>query len=170
MRVAILIEQQYQDLEVWYSYYRLKEAGHKVALIGAEKGKIYPGKFNIPAKAELSITEVGAEDFDAVIVPGGFAPDYMRRTEGFAELIKEMHGAGKLIAAICHGPWLLASANIIGGVRLTSFFAIKDDIKNAGGIYIDEEVVQDKNIITSRMPEDLPAFCITILKALGQQT
>lgn len=168
-KIAILVLDTYQDLEVWYPYYRFKEEGAEVCLVGAEKGKEYKGKYGYPAIAEKGINTVLAKDFDAVLIPGGFAPDYMRRIPAMVEFVRDMYDSGKIVAAICHGVWMLASADILKGKRVTSFFAIKDDIKNAGAEWVDEEVVKDGNIITSRKPEDLPFFCKKIIEALNMQ-
>ncbi len=166
-KIAILVEQLYQELEVWYPYYRFKEEGAAVYLVGPEKGKVYPSKVGYPAKAELGIDEVSASEFDAVVIPGGYAPDHLRRSEKMVQFVREMAHAGKVVAAICHAGWMLASADVVRGKRVTCFFAIKDDVKNAGAIYVDEEVVRDGSIITSRKPEDLPAFCRTIIETLA---
>jgi protease I len=165
-KIVILLEEQYQDLEVWYPYYRLKEENAKVIIAAPKKDKEYKGKYGYPASADSALEEVEPKSCDAVIIPGGFAPDFMRRTPQVAQFVREMHRLGKVVAAICHGPWILASADIIRGKRVTCFYAIADDIKNAGGIYCDEAVVQDGAIITSRKPDDLPVFCKTIITAL----
>src|SRR5437764_872250 len=167
-RAAILVEQQYQEMEVWYPYYRLKEAGCKVMMVGPEAGATYPSKLGYPAKSEKGIREVSANDFDAVVVPGGFAPDFLRRTEAIIRLVSDMAEQGKVVAAICHGPWVLCSTQALKGKKATCFFAIKDDVSNAGAKYIDAEVVRDGNIITSRKPDDLPAFLGTILQAVKE--
>jgi len=167
MRVAILLEQQYQDLEFWYPYYRLKEADHEVVVIAPKTGETYTGKYGYPAGADLVAADAKVEDFDAVIIPGGFAPDYMRRHAAMVEFVKKIGDSGKLVAAICHGVWLPASTGLVKGRHATSFSAIKDDVVNAGGIWEDSEVVHDGNLITSRKPEDLPAFLRTILEALA---
>ncbi len=167
-RVAVLVEQQYQEMEVWYPYYRLKEAGCKVTLVGPEAGATYPSKLGYPAKSEKGIRDVSANDFDAVVVPGGFAPDFLRRTEAIIRLVSNMAEQGKVVAAICHGPWVLCSTQALKGKRATCFFAIKDDVSNAGATYVDAEVVRDGNIITSRKPDDLPAFLQSILQALKE--
>lgn len=165
-RIALLIEQQYQELEVWYPLYRLREAGHKVMLVGPEAGKTYPSKLGYPAKSDKAANDVRVDEFDAVIVPGGFAPDYLRRNADLVKLVSDAAEKGKVVAAICHGPWVLCSTRALRGKKATCFFAIKDDIVNAGATYVDEEVVRDGNIITSRKPDDLPAFLRTILDAL----
>lgn len=165
--IAILVEKTYQDLEVWYPYYRFIEEGAKVLFIGPSTEEQYLGKYGYPLKAELKINDANSKDFDAVIIPGGFAPDFMRRTPQMIEFVRKMHEENKIVAAICHGGWILASANIIRGKQVTCFSAIKDDLINAGANYVDEEVVRDGNIITSRCPDDLPAFCKTIIEALS---
>lgn len=166
-RIAVLVEQLYQELEVWYPYYRLKEAGAEVYTVGPEKDRVYLSKVGYPAKAEMSIDDVSVDDFDAVIIPGGYAPDHLRRHKRMVQFVRDMAGAGKIVAAICHAGWMLASADVIRGRKVTCFFAIKDDVVNAGATYVDEEVVRDGAIITSRKPEDLPAFSRTIIEALS---
>lgn len=162
-KIAILLENAYQDLELWYPYYRMKEEGAQVILI-APTTQEYKGKFGYPAKADITIDEAKTEDYDAVIIPGGFAPDFMRRNTKMIAFVRNMYEAGKLIAAICHAGWMLASADIIRNKKVTGFSAIKTDLVNAGAQFLDEEVVRDGNIITSRNPDDLPAFCREIIK------
>jgi protease I len=166
-RIAVLIEEQYQELEVWVPYYRLREAGHKPVLVGQEKGRSYKGKFGYPAIAESDYRETKAKDLAGVVVPGGFAPDFMRRYPEPAKLVAELFRQGKLVASICHGAWLLCSADVLRGKTATCFYAIADDVKNAGAKYVDAEVMVDGNLVTSRKPEDLPAFCAAIVKALS---
>jgi protease I len=164
-RVAILVEKMYEDLELWYPCYRLREAGCQVTLVGPEAGQTYPSKHGYPAKADRAAADVRAEDFDVLIIPGGYSPDHMRRCEAMIRLVNNMAEQGKPVAAICHGPWMLCSTQALKGRKATCFFAIKDDVINAGGKYVDAEVVRDGNIITSRKPDDLPAFLREILKA-----
>jgi protease I len=164
--VAVLVEQQYQEMEVWYPYYRLKEAGATVVMVGPEAGKSYPSKLGYPAKSDKAAKEISAADFDGVIIPGGFAPDFFRRDPATIQFVKDLHARGKVIAAICHGPWLLCSTGALKGKRATCFFAIKDDVINAGATYVDEETVVDGNIITARKPDDLPAFVQATMLAL----
>jgi len=133
----------------------MKEEGAEVVVIGPNKGT-FTGKHGVPAKADKS---VNAEDFDALMIPGGYSPDYMRRKPDMVEFVKRMNEQGKPNAAICHAGWMLVSADILENKKVTSFYSIKDDIQNAGGNWIDKEVVVDGNIITSRMPNDLPAYC-----------
>ena len=167
-RVAILLEQQYQELEVWYPYYRLKEAGCKVTLVAPEAGQTYPSKLGYPAKSDKSAKDVSADDFDALVIPGGFAPDFLRRDQAILKFVRGMAEQGKIIAAICHGPWVLCSTPALKGKRATCFFAIKDDVVNAGAQYVDAEVMRDGNLITSRKPDDLPSFLRTILQAVQE--
>ncbi|MCI0683236.1 MAG: type 1 glutamine amidotransferase [Gemmataceae bacterium] len=165
IRVCVLVEQQYQEMEVWYPVYRLREAGCKVALVGPEAGQTYPSKLGYPAKSDKAAKDVRADDFDAIVIPGGFAPDFLRRHEAVVRLVSDMAEQGKVVAAICHGPWVLCSTQALKGKKATCFFAIKDDVSNAGAKYMDAEVVRDGNLITSRKPDDLPAFLQTILQA-----
>jgi protease I len=165
VRAAVLVEQMYQELEVWYPLYRLKEAGCKVTVVGPEVGQSYPSKLGYAVKSDQAARNVSANDFDLLIIPGGYAPDHMRRCEPMIRLASTMAEQGKVVAAICHGPWLLCSTQALKGRKATCFFAIKDDVINAGGQYLDAEVVRDGNIITSRKPDDLPAFMQTILQA-----
>jgi protease I len=165
-RAAILVEQQYQEMEVWYPAYRLKEAGCQVTLVGPDAGKSYPSKLGYPAVSDKGIKDVRADDFDVVVIPGGFAPDFIRRHPEMVQFVQQMANKGKLLAAICHGPWVLCSTNTLRGKKATCFFAIKDDVINAGANYVDEIVVRDGNLITSRKPDDLPAFLQAIISAL----
>lgn len=164
--IAILVEDLYQVLEVWYPILRLKEAGIETKLIGTGSKATYGSKEGYPAKVDASIDQVNARDFAGVIIPGGFAPDFLRRYEKVVTFVRQLHDDGKVVAAICHGGWLLVSADIVRQRKATCFFAIKDDLKAAGADYIDAEVVVDKNLITSRKPEDLPAFTLEIIKKL----
>ncbi len=167
-RIAILVEQQYQEMEVWYPLYRLREAGCQVSLVGPRAGETYPSKLGYPAKSDKAASEVSASDFDAIVIPGGFAPDFIRRTEAMIRLVSDMAEQGKVVAAICHGPWVLCSTQALKGKKATCFFAIKDDVINAGAKYIDAEVMRDGNLITSRKPDDLPAFVTTIIQAVKE--
>lgn len=169
-RVAILVEDLYQDQEVWYPYYRLKEAGAEVVVIGTGSKKEYKGKYGYPIIPDTVAEQVSAADVDAVIVPGGYAPDLLRRSPAVIRLVKEANQQGKVIGAICHAGWVLCSADVLRGKTVTCFSAIKDDVVNAGAAYVDREVVHDGNLITSRKPDDLPAFLRTIIQALEEQS
>jgi protease I len=168
VRAAVLVEQMYQEMEVWYPVYRLREAGCKVTLVGPEAGQTYPSKLGYPVKSDKAARDVSADDFDVLVIPGGYAPDHMRRCEPMVRLASTMAEQGKLVAAICHGPWVLCSTQALKGRRATCFFSIKDDVVNAGARYVDAEVVRDGNLITSRKPDDLPAFLRTILEAVHE--
>ena len=165
-RIAILAEDNYQELELWYPLLRMREAGAEVVVIGMPGVEQYHSKLGYPVTVDATADNVSAEDFDALIVPGGYAPDRMRRHQAMINLVRGVSERGGIIAAICHAAWVLVSAGIMKGKRATCVPAIKDDVINAGAIYVDEEVVQDGNLITSRVPSDLPAFCRTIITAL----
>ncbi len=152
-------------MEVWYPIFRLQEAGAIVTIIGP-KAIQYSSKLGYPVIAEVAADRANSKDYDALIVPGGFAPDLMRVCKPMIKLIKDAYENNALIAAICHGTWLLVSANIIKDKQITGAPSIVDDILNAGGKYIDSEVVQDLNIITSRKPADIPAFSKAIISSL----
>lgn len=166
-KIAVLVENLYQVLEVWVPYYRLKEAGFETVLIGTGKGT-YQSKEGYPAREEISVFEADPDEFDGVVVPGGYAPDHLRRYPEMVQFVREMHQSNKMVAAICHGPWMLASADILKGKKATSFMAIKDDVVHAGAEYIDVPVVVDGNLITSRTPDDLPDFCHAMIQTLNQ--
>lgn len=165
-KVAILVENTFNVFEFWYPYYRLKEAGAEVVVVGSGSAEVYTGKPATEVKADVSADQVSASDFDGMIIPGGYAPDIMRRYPKVVQLVKETYEAGKVVAAVCHAGWMLASADILKGKTATSYFSIKDDMVHAGANWVDEEVVVDGNLITSRKPDDLPAFMRAIIAAL----
>ena len=165
-RIAVLVENGYQDLEFWYPKIRLTEEGARVVVVGKDKA-VYRSEHGYEVQADLSVADLKAKDFDAVIVPGGVAcPDRLRRHKEILNFVREMYEEGKIVAAICHGPWVLISAGIVKGKEMTCFFSIKDDVVNAGASYADEAVVVDGSIITSRRPDDLPHFCKAIINVL----
>ena len=165
-RVAILTENYYQELEFWYPLLRLREEGAEVRIVGSGSAKTYTGKYGYPVTVDATADEVSADDFDAIVIPGGYAPDLLRRHESVLRLVREAFEKGKVVAAICHAGWVLISTGIVKGHKVTGFYAIKDDLVNAGATYLDQEVVVDGNLITSRVPDDLPAFCRAIIAAL----
>ena len=167
-RIAVLAEDLYEDLELWYPLIRMREEGAEVKVIGTGSAGKYTGKHGLPVEVDASAEEVGADDFDAIIIPGGYAPDRMRRYPALLKLVRDAFEQGKVVASICHGPWVLVSAGVLKGRTATCFFAIKDDVQNAGAKYVDREVVRDGNFITSRTPADLPAFCREIINALSE--
>ncbi len=166
-RAAVLVENLYQDLEVWYPVLRMREAGAEVTIVGTG-ARTYSSKHGYEVRADRSAEQVDAAEFDAVIIPGGYAPDRMRLHKPMVDLVREMSRRGKIVAAICHGGWMLVSADILRGKRVTGYIAIRDDLVNAGATYQDSEVVRDGNLITSRKPDDLPSFCRAILQALSE--
>lgn len=165
-RVAVLVENLYQELELWYPVLRLREAGVAVTIVGPTAGEVYASKLGYPAVAEAGIDDVTADDFDAVVIPGGFSPEYLRRNPAVVELVREVNSRGDTVAAICHAGWLLATADIVNGRPVTSVPVIKDDVIHAGGDWQNEPVVVDGNLITSQLPNDLPQFLQQILGAL----
>lgn len=167
-KVAVLLEDYYQVLEVWYPYFRLREEGIQTILVGTGK-KEYKSKEGYIAVQELPIQGLKAKDISGVVIPGGYAPDILRRYPEVNNLVRDIFKAGKLVASICHGGWVLCSAGVLPGMTATSFSAIKDDLVNAGASFVDQEVVVDRNLITSRNPYDLPAFCREIIRFLKKQ-
>lgn len=165
-KVAILIENLFDEKELLYPYFRLQEEGYDVHLVGTEKNTIYHGKSSFTEKSTHASKDISAKDYDAVVIPGGFSPDNMRRCPETIKFVKDMDALNKPIAAICHGPWMLASCCSLEGRNVTSFFSIKDDLINAGANYLDEAVVIDENLITSRTPKDLVPFLKAIIEKI----
>jgi len=168
-RVAVLAENMYEDLELWYPAIRLREAGAEVTIVAPTAGATYKSKHGLEVKADLSSDSTKVDKFDAVVIPGGFAPDYMRRTESMVRFVKDANDQGKVVAAICHAGSMLVSAKVLKGKQVTCYKSIKDDVINAGGKYVDKAVVRDGDLITSRVPDDLPAFCSAIIDALSEK-
>ena len=166
-RIAILAEEDFEDSELMEPMRAMKDAGAKVKIVGSGSKPSYKGKRGV-AKITVNTTadKVKAEDFDAIIIPGGYAPDKMRLHQPMIDLVRKAHDEGKIIAAVCHGPQLLISADIVKGRRVTSWPSIAIDLKNAGAVWVDEPVVRDGNIITSRKPADLPKFNKAVVEAL----
>ncbi len=170
-RIAILAEEDFEDSELVEPLRALKNAGAKVVIVGSGSAESYRGKRGTATiKVDTTASEVKAEDFDGIIVPGGYAPDKMRLHQSMIDLVRQVHDSGKVVAAICHGPQLLISADIVRGRRLTSWPSVAVDLKNAGARWVDEPLVQDKNLITSRKPADLPRFNKAIIEALRDES
>ena len=166
-RIAILAEDHYEDLELLYPRLRMIEAGAVVDVVGMPGVETYHSKHGYPVSVDVSADAVDPAYYDAVIIPGGYAPDRMRRHKEMVHLVRDIYDNGGIVAMICHAGWVPISAGIVNEKRVTSTPAIRDDLINAGAIWVDEEVVQDHHLISSRSPADLPAFCRAILEALG---
>ena len=165
-KVAVLIENQFDEKELIYPYFRLLEAGYEVDLIGTEKYADYVSKSGYKEKSTHASKDVSAKDYDAVVIPGGFSPDYMRRCDATLKFVVEMDEEKKPIATICHGGWMLASCCDLRSKKVTCYHSIKDDLINAGGIYVDEPVVISDNLIMSRTPKDLPVFMKAVIEMI----
>lgn len=163
VRVLLFVGDIYEDLELWYPKLRLEEAGAKCVVAGEQGNCIYSGKNGYPCRSDIALAEIHSNQFDALIVPGGFMPDKLRRDDLVLRLTREFFDSGKLVAAICHGGWIPISAGIYRGVRVTGSRGIKDDLVNAGAVWEDAAVVVDRNSISSRKPDDLPDFCREIV-------
>ena len=166
-KVAILVENDYQDQEVWVPLYRFREERYEAVVVGPAAVQ-YLSKYGYPIQAQAAAAEVRADDFLGVLIPGGWAPDRLRQHASILALVKDFFEKRRVVASICHGGWVLCSAGVAKGRRLTSTIAIKDDLVHAGAQWIDAEVVRDGNLITARKPDDLPAFCREILQALKE--
>jgi protease I len=162
----ILVGPEYEDLEVWYPKLRLEEAGYDVRLAGVGDRE-YRGKHGYPCPVDGHVRDHAADSLVGLLAPGGWAPDKLRRDRDVLARVREVHEAGKVVATICHGPWILISAGIVRGRRLTSTVGIRDDLVNAGAEWVDEPVVVDGNIVSSRVPRDLPAFGAALVDRLG---
>ena len=166
-RVAILVEDEFEDRELTGPLDALKTVGATVTIVGPAAGVEYRGKRGeAVVKADLAAGAARIKDFDALVIPGGYAPDRMRMRHAMVDLVRDAVEAGKTVAAICHGPQLLISANVLRGRTLTCWPSIAIDVKNAGGLYVDKPVVEDGPLITSRKPDDVPLFCEAIVRAL----
>jgi len=185
-KVLMIVANEFEDIELLYPFVRLSEEGAEVIIAPVKAGhhprpsdpsKPVTGRFGIPVPFLVfregerhilkELKDVSVDEVDAVVIPGGFSPDYLRRIPEVLSFVREAYQKGKVIAAICHGPWVLISAGIVKGKRITGVSAIKDDIVNAGAIYEDMPAVRDGNIITARVPDDLPEFCQLIIEALS---
>lgn len=165
-KVVILVEELYEDLELWYPKIRLEEAGHQVTIAGTEAEVVYKGKHGYPCKSNINFEETKSRDFDALVIPGGFSPDRLRRQKEVLTLTSQMNEQKKPIAFICHAGWVPISAKILQGRKATSVSAIKDDMENAGVHWEDKPCIVDKNLVSSRTPADLPQFMQALLKLL----
>ena len=163
--VLMLVGPDYEDLEVWYPKLRLEAAGYEVPIAGTGE-KSYRGKHGYPCPVDGDVREFMSDTLAGIIAPGGWAPDRLRRDPIVLNLVREVQANGGLVATICHGPWILISAGIVKGRQMTSTVGIRDDVVNAGAMWVDEPVVVDGNLISSRTPADLPQFSKALIQAL----
>jgi protease I len=185
-KVVIIVANEFEDIELLYPLLRLSEEGAEISVVPVPmgfhprpylEGKPVTGRFGHPVPIPVmpegrryrirAIGEISVDDIDCILIPGGFSPDYLRRHEETLNLVRQCHQRGKLLAAICHGPWVLISARIMAGKRATGLVAVRDDLMNAAAEFVDAPVVRDGNVITSRAPNDLPDFCQEIIQALA---
>jgi deglycase len=168
-RIAFIVDDMFEDSELRVPYDRMREAGHEVVLVGLQQGKRIEGKRGKEKPViERAAKDVRADDFDGLVIPGGYSPDHLRMSLDMVRLTRDMFLAGKPVAAVCHGPWMLVEADAIDGRTVTSWPSLKTDLINAGARWVDREVVEDGNLITSRNPGDLSAFSAAILRQLAR--
>lgn len=165
-RVVSFVGDIYEDLELWYPKLRLIEAGADFVTAGEAAKQQYMGKNGYPCVSDIAIEQVRCQDFDALLLPGGFMPDKLRRREDVKRIIRDFDAHGKCIAAICHGGWLAISAGVYRGVKVTGSLGIKDDLENAGAVWIDAPVVVDRHFVSSRKPDDLPWFAAAMIDVI----
>jgi len=166
-RVIQLVSDDFEDLELWCPVMRLREEGVTVDLV-AEKPGMYHGKYGVPCEVTMSFNDINDSDYDGILVPGGWAPDKLRRFPKVIELVKNMDRDGKLIGQICHAGWVLASAEVLKGRKVTSTPGIRDDLTHAGAIWLDQPVVIDGNIVSARRPPDIPEYMNALVKVLNK--
>jgi protease I len=167
VRILAVVDDAYEDLELWYPKLRIEEAGGHMTVAGLMPGRTYAGKHGYPCTSDAGLAEMEAADFHGILLPGGWMPDKLRRDERVLDLVREFAATGKLVAAICHGGWIAISAGVYRGVRVTGSPGIKDDLMNAGAIWEDAPVVVDRHFVSSRKPGDLPAFMAAIVEMMA---
>ncbi len=167
-RILIFVDDNYEDMELQYPKYRLREAGAQVIIAGLAANVIHHGKYGYPQPAEAAIGDLDPKNFDGLVIPGGWMPDKLRRNEQVKAFTAAIHAAGKCVGSICHGPWIDISAGIVAGATYTSTPGIRDDLINAGATWVDQAVCVDANHVTSRRPDDLPEFCRHFIEVLDQ--
>ncbi|WKY46280.1 type 1 glutamine amidotransferase domain-containing protein [Eubacteriaceae bacterium ES3] len=168
-KIIALISKDFEDLELWYPVLRLREEGAVVHVVGDEAGKTYIGKYGVPCVSDYSFTDINPEDYDGILVPGGWAPDALRRLPEVINLVKNMNERKRAIGQICHAGWVLISADILNGKNVTSTPGIKDDMTNAGATWHDVPSIIDGHIVSSRRPPDLPEYMRDYIKVLSEQ-
>lgn len=166
-QVAVLVEEEFEDLEFWVTVMRLREEGARVTIVGSGRAASFRGKHGLEARPDVNVEQVAAGQFDALVVPGGWAPDKLRRVPAILDLVRTMYEQGKIVGAICHAGWVLASAGIVKGHRATGSTGIKDDLVNAGATWVDEAAFRDGNLVWGRVVEDIPAFCRELVNAIA---
>ena len=167
-RVVVLVADGFEDLEFWVTVMRLREEGAVVAIAGEEPGRTLRGKHALEAAADVAVADVRADDVDAVVVPGGWAPDKLRRSEDVLDLVRKVNDQGKIVGMICHAGWVGASAGIVAGKRATGSRGIRDDLVNAGATWVDEPALRDANLVWGRVVEDIPDFCRQLVAAIAE--
>ncbi|WP_438446707.1 type 1 glutamine amidotransferase domain-containing protein [Gorillibacterium sp. sgz5001074] len=166
-KILAIVDEEFEDLEMWYPILRLRESGAQVDIAGPKAKTVYHGKYGVPITTDYAFGDVSSSDYAGYYVPGGWAPDKLRRYADVLRLTREFHEAAKPIAQICHAGWVLISAKIVRGYTMTSTPGIRDDLENAGAVWVDEEVVVDRNIVSGRRPPDLPAFTKAFVEVLA---
>jgi protease I len=167
-RVGVFVEEGFEDLEFWVPVMRLREEGAQVTIIGSGRADGFRGKHCLEAQPEVTADQVSADDFDALVVPGGWAPDKLRRVPAVLDLVRTVYEQGKIIGSICHAGWVLASAGILKGHRATGSTGIKDDLTNAGAVWVDQAAFRDGNIVWGRVVKDIPDFCRELVNAISE--
>jgi protease I len=167
-RIAYLVEEGFEDLEFWVPLMRLREEGARVTVVSAGRQKYFVGKHCLEARVDANAEDLSADDFDGLVVPGGWAPDKLRRHESILNLVRDVYEQGKIVAAICHAGWVLISAGIVRGHRATGSVGIKDDLTNAGAEWVDVPAFRDGNLVWGRVVEDIPDFCRELVSALEE--
>lgn len=168
-KVAVLLEEGFEDLELWVTVMRLREEGAEVTIVGTKAGKTYRGKNALEATSDVAASEVSADGFDALVVPGGWAPDKLRRFDEVKDLVRKVHDQRKVVGMICHAGLVGVSAEIVAGRRATGSLGIKDDLVNAGATWVDEPALRDGNLVWGRVVEDIPAFCRELVDAIAER-
>lgn len=167
-KVAYLVEDQFEDLEFWVPVMRLREEGAEVTVVGTGRMDTFQGKHGLSATPDVTADAVESGYFDAVVVPGGWAPDKLRRYDAVKDLVRETYRQGKIIGSICHGGWVLASAGILDGHKATGSTGIRDDMENAGATWVDQSAFRDGNLVWGRVVKDIPNFCRELVKAIAE--
>ena len=168
-RVVVLVANLYQEIEFWYPVMRFKELGARVTIASLATGEVYGSKLGYPVQADVRVDDIDPAQFDVLVIPGGLAPEALRTSAGTLDLVRKAFEQDKVVAAICHAPWMLVEADIVRNLEVTSWPSLQTDIRNAGGTWVDQEVQIDGNLITSRKPDDLPAFNKALIDALGKR-